>query len=75
MSTGNNPLLKERINISDVESGLRHIYSELPGVLEAVEKHKNSGSGDSEMQFIMQMSGLELLMTNISREFRESFIA
>lgn len=69
-----NPLLGKQINISDIKAGVRQVHNEAARVLEAVEKHENSGSGDTEMQFIMQMSSLEILMTNLAKQFRESFL-
>lgn len=69
-----NPLLKERVNVQDLTNALRHIHTESARVIEAVEKAERSGSGDTEMQFLMSMSGLEIFMTNFCTNFREKFI-
>jgi hypothetical protein len=70
----NNPLLQKIVNFSDLESGLRNIHGDIESVLDVLEKHNKRNSGDSEMNFLMAMSGLELKMSQLCKEFRESFL-
>jgi hypothetical protein len=67
------PFLKERIDVLDVQNVLSHINRESARLLELHEKALRS-SGDAEMQFLIDMSGFEIYLTNFCQDFRAKFL-
>lgn len=68
-----NPLLKDRVDSLDIQNALSHINRESARLLEIHEK-AISGGGDTEVQFLIDMSGLEIFMTNFCQDFRAKFL-
>lgn len=68
-----NPILKERVDALDVQNVLSHINRESARLLDLHEKALRS-SGDTEMQFLIDMSSFEIYLTNFCQDFRAKFL-
>jgi len=65
------PFARETINHMDVRNALSDISSDIQTVQELIEKADRSQSIDDEIRMTLQLSGLEIKMTNFAKNLRK----
>lgn len=65
------PFVRETIDHTDVRNALSDISSDINVVQELIEKADRSRSIDDEVRLTLQLSGLEIKMTNFAQMLRK----
>lgn len=68
----NSSFVKETYSIKNIEAGLRNIRDDIERCLGHIEKFGDSA--ENEIPFFLDISGLEIKMTNVASDIRRKFV-